>query len=205
MKVMIHSHCTTDLHDGFMDKIATAYLLVLGALGLHTTSFDVSYLQIQAFLHFGTISGQATVVSNPEGPQDLLSTFRIHYHRFEHAIQEASVNPTDSTVLARLGDDLDEFANLVIKVSHPLCVIPGFKNSLYLTFMKNSNVFENAELSTLRHNLGIMQIDIRLQYEEVLDHSHYGRPTVVQRIHTGLHGRPRVHIDPEFLQWAYAH
>ena len=71
--------------------------------------------------------------------------------------------------------------------------------------MKNSNVFEDAELSTLCHNLGIMQIDIRLQYEEVLDHSHYGRPTVVQRIHTGLHGRPRVHIDPEFLQWAYAH
>ena len=47
----------------------------LGALGLHATSFDVSYLQIQAFSHFGTISGQATAVSNPEGPQDLLSIF----------------------------------------------------------------------------------------------------------------------------------
>jgi len=96
----------------------------LGALGLHATFFDVGYLQIQAFSHYGTISVQATV-SNPEGlgPHDLLSAFRTHYHRFEHAIQEASVNPTDSTVLARLGDDLDEFASMVIEVSliHAMC------------------------------------------------------------------------------------
>jgi hypothetical protein len=71
--------------------------------------------------------------------------------------------------------------------------------------MQNSNVFEAAELSTLRHNLGIMQMDIRLQYEEALDQSHYGCPTVVERIHSGLRGRPRVHIDPDFLRWAYAH
>jgi hypothetical protein len=69
-----------------------------------------------------SISGQATV-SDPEGlfhPPDLLSAFRIHYYRFECAIQETSVNPTDSTILARLGDDLDEFANLVIEVRYVL-------------------------------------------------------------------------------------
>jgi hypothetical protein len=71
--------------------------------------------------------------------------------------------------------------------------------------MQNANVFEAAELSTLRHNLSVMQLDIRLQYEEALDQSHYGRPTVVERIHTGRCGRPRVHIDPDFLRWAYAH
>lgn len=47
---------------------------------------------------------------------DLLSAFRINYSKFERAIQEAVVDATDSTVLARLGDDLDEFANLVIEV-----------------------------------------------------------------------------------------
>src|SRR6266436_8239600 len=106
------------------------FMSILGALELHATSFDMSYLQTQAFSHYGTISGQATV-SNPEGlfgPHDLLSAFRTHYRRFERAIQEASVNPTDSTVLARLGDDLDGFTNLVIEVSliH-VCVIPGFQ------------------------------------------------------------------------------
>ena len=38
-------------------------------------------------------------------------------------IQEASVNSTNSTVLAQLGDDLNEFANLVIEVNliHAMC------------------------------------------------------------------------------------
>ena len=107
-------------------RLLLIFLSSLGASGLHTTFFYVSYLQIQAFSHYGTISVQATVSHGPEGlfgPHDLLSAFRIHYRRFEHAIQEASVNPTDSTVLARLGDDLDEFANLVIEVSliHAMC------------------------------------------------------------------------------------
>lgn len=50
-----------------------------------------------------------------------------------------------------------------------------------------------------------MQIDIRLRYEETLDNSHHGRPTVVEIIQTGARGRPRIHIDPTFLEWAYAH
>lgn len=50
-------------------------------------------------------------------PGDLLAAFRIHYHRFEQAVIEALSNPTDSTVLARLGDDLDEFATLATQVS----------------------------------------------------------------------------------------
>ena len=49
-----------------------------------------------------------------------------------------------------------------------------------------------------------MQGDIRLQYEETLDTSHYGRPEIVQTIQTGTRGRPRIHIDPVFLEWAYS-
>jgi hypothetical protein len=51
----------------------------------------------------------------------------------------------------------------------------------------------------------MMRSDIHLQYQQVLDESHHGHPTVVQTIHTGNRGRPRIHIDPDFLRWAYAH
>ena len=66
-------------------------------------------------------------------------------------------------------------------------------------------MFDDSELSTLRINLGVMQNDIRLEYEQVLDQSHHGHPTVVQTIRTGGRGRPRIAIDPDFLRWAYSH
>lgn len=50
-----------------------------------------------------------------------------------------------------------------------------------------------------------MQSDVRLRYEEMLDASHHGHPTIVQTVRTGNRGRPRIHIDPQFLQWAYSH
>lgn len=49
-----------------------------------------------------------------------------------------------------------------------------------------------------------MQNDIRLEYRDAIDASHNGRPTVVQIVATGGVGRPRIHIDPDFLRWAYA-
>lgn len=49
-----------------------------------------------------------------------------------------------------------------------------------------------------------MQIDVRLQYEQVVDESHHGHPTVVQTVHTGTVGRPAIEIDPYFLRWAYS-
>lgn len=50
-----------------------------------------------------------------------------------------------------------------------------------------------------------MQTDIRLQYQQVLDESHHGHPSVVETVQTGRRGRPSVQIDPQFLEWAYAH
>lgn len=49
-------------------------------------------------------------------PDKLLGAFRTHYRRYEHLVREATSNPTDSTVLARLGDELDEYLALVIQV-----------------------------------------------------------------------------------------
>ena len=47
---------------------------------------------------------------------DLLDAFRNHYFRFEATVSEAITQATDSTVLARIGDDLDEYAILVAEV-----------------------------------------------------------------------------------------
>ncbi|KAF8217655.1 hypothetical protein K438DRAFT_1472039, partial [Mycena galopus ATCC 62051] len=45
--------------------------------------------------------------------------------------------------------------------------------------------------------------DIRLEYQEAVDASHHGRPVIVQTIRSGGPGRLRIHIYPDFLQWAY--
>ena len=48
--------------------------------------------------------------------EQLLSAFRAHFHCYSRAIHEAIHSSADSTVLARLGDDLDEFSQLVAQV-----------------------------------------------------------------------------------------
>ena len=50
-----------------------------------------------------------------------------------------------------------------------------------------------------------MQNDVRLQYQQTLDESHHGHPTVVHAVHTGGPGRPSITIDPDFLRWAHSH
>ena len=50
-------------------------------------------------------------------PQELLTAFQTHYHHLEHLVTEATMHATDSTVLTRLGDELDEYINLIIQVS----------------------------------------------------------------------------------------
>ncbi|KAJ7017993.1 hypothetical protein C8F04DRAFT_978180 [Mycena alexandri] len=47
--------------------------------------------------------------------------------------------------------------------------------------------------------------DVQVVYQQVLDASHHGHPTVVERVHTGRPVRPRVVIDPNFLQFAHEH
>lgn len=50
-----------------------------------------------------------------------------------------------------------------------------------------------------------MKHDIRLCYEQLLNESHSGHPSVVERTSDGHRGRPRVIIDPDFLRFAYQH
>ncbi|KAI0313030.1 hypothetical protein OF83DRAFT_1066225, partial [Amylostereum chailletii] len=116
------------------------------------------------------------VVSN------LLSAFRTHYHNFDSRLQEALLHSTDSTMLERLRDDLDEFVSIV---------------------QENVAIFPPEEGELLRNNLAMMQTDIRLQHQYILDSSHHGAPSIVAIERTGGRGRPRITIDPTFLRWAY--
>ncbi|KAJ6628825.1 hypothetical protein B0H10DRAFT_1650506, partial [Mycena sp. CBHHK59/15] len=113
----------------------------------------------------------------------LLDAFRSHYNRFQTSVTAIIQNCTDAVVVARLGDDLDEYARLV---------------------QENSGIFDAAELTTLQTSLVAMQNDIRLEYRDAIDASHNGRPIVVQTVATGGVGRPCIHIDPDFLRWAYS-
>jgi len=58
--------------------------------------------------------------------QDLLSGFRTYFHRYSQAVHEAIQNSADSTVLARLGDDLDEFGGLVAQVCDVSNILSNF-------------------------------------------------------------------------------
>lgn len=50
-------------------------------------------------------------------PQELLDAFRMHYYHFENLVTEATHSATDSTVLTRLGNELEEYINLVNEVN----------------------------------------------------------------------------------------
>jgi hypothetical protein len=70
---------------------------------------------------------------------------------------------------------------------------------------QNSDIFEADEFNTLHTNLTLMQLDIRQRYQESLDESHHGHPTIIETVRTGERGRPHIQIDPNFLRWAYGH
>ena len=47
---------------------------------------------------------------------DLIAAFRSYYYQFVKSVEEAALLPTDSTVLNRLGDRIDEYRSLLIQV-----------------------------------------------------------------------------------------
>ncbi|KAF8122633.1 hypothetical protein K438DRAFT_1913379 [Mycena galopus ATCC 62051] len=88
----------------------------------------------------------------PFAQEVLLNAFRTHYQRFQNAVSDLVGSHTDAIVIEQLGDDIDEFANMVAE----------------------------ASISTTKKE-----------------------PVIVQTIRFGGPGCPRIHIDPDFLQWAY--
>ncbi|KAF8055696.1 hypothetical protein FPV67DRAFT_1567427 [Lyophyllum atratum] len=114
---------------------------------------------------------------------ELLDEFRQRFHRFRSSIVEAVNNSADTVVLWRLGDDLQQYVGLVNEYA---------------------SIFPPEELALIQHNLAIMQNDVRQQYDQATNESHHGQPVIVETVHTGHRGRPQIHIDPEFLRWAYS-
>ncbi|KAF7311812.1 hypothetical protein MIND_00191700 [Mycena indigotica] len=113
----------------------------------------------------------------------LRDAIRSHYHRFESMVREVTSGAhADAIVIARLGDDLNEFTSIV---------------------REHSTVLPQDEFALIDANLADMLLDIRLQYQRAVDESHYGYPTIVQTMGSERPGRPRIHIDPDFLRWAY--
>ena len=49
-----------------------------------------------------------------------------------------------------------------------------------------------------------MSLDLRFRQQMLMDTSHAGMPVIVEQIQTGNRGHPAIHIDPEFLCWAYS-
>ncbi|KAF8183207.1 hypothetical protein K438DRAFT_1907979 [Mycena galopus ATCC 62051] len=76
----------------------------------------------------------------------LLNAFRTHYHRFQAAITDLVGTQTDAIVISRLGDDLDEFADIVTEA--------------------NQAIFPPEEFTTLETSLAAMRLDIRLEYQD---------------------------------------
>ena len=60
----------------------------------------------------------------PPQSTDLLEAFRLHFHRYNKAVDEAISTPTVEVVLYRLYNDLQEYTALVAEVS---CSFPAIQ------------------------------------------------------------------------------
>ncbi|KAJ6467427.1 hypothetical protein C8R45DRAFT_838548 [Mycena sanguinolenta] len=89
----------------------------------------------------------------PPQSTDLLEAFRLHFHQYNKAVDEAISTHTDEVVLSRLYDDLQEYNALVAEHTH---------------------VFPEEELHTLQTNLALMLHDIDPNF---LEFAHEHRST----------------------------
>ncbi|KAJ3819096.1 hypothetical protein F5880DRAFT_1510421 [Lentinula raphanica] len=116
---------------------------------------------------------------------ELLQEFRRHYHAFNAAVHQVANDQTDVFHLQLLLEDMNEYSNIV---------------------SQNSNIFSDQnEWQTLRSNIQCMIFDVQTICNHRVEQSHHGHPTVLNWERTGLVGRPRAIIDPNFLQWAHNH
>lgn len=103
-------------------------------------------------------------------------------------------------MVAHLGDDLDKYSDLVTQVCAVILLYPVW---IFLSILQHAAVFDSAELTILQANLAAMRSEICQQYEQALDSSHHEHPILTKQVYTGRRGSPAIHIDPDFLQWAY--
>ncbi|KAF6762165.1 hypothetical protein DFP72DRAFT_1061442 [Ephemerocybe angulata] len=112
----------------------------------------------------------------------LLDAFRSQYHSLVSCAQTIFQNNDDSNILARLGDQVDEYLRALAEHRH---------------------IFDEAEFTTIHSNILHLQSDVQNQYRDLVDQSHHGFPVVIEQVRTGRPGRPSYRIDPGFLETAY--
>ncbi|KAJ3507942.1 hypothetical protein NMY22_g16776 [Coprinellus aureogranulatus] len=125
-------------------------------------------------------------MSGPAEPPDiLLDEFRRRYYDLSQRVYDGATaaEALSTSSWERLGNELDEFTGMV---------------------MQHQGIFPGEEFVLLQHNLSLMQNDIRLHHSSAISSSHHGHPTVIEEVHSGGRGRPAIHIDRDFLQWAYS-
>ena len=98
-----------------MNLFIFTYLLYLWYLKASFSQIFINPLQVYSY--FGTSLWQNGDYNLHDTPSNLLTAFQTQYNTFELAIQGALLDPTDSTVIARPDDDLDEFTVMVGEVS----------------------------------------------------------------------------------------
>ncbi|EJD00275.1 uncharacterized protein FOMMEDRAFT_30897 [Fomitiporia mediterranea MF3/22] len=113
----------------------------------------------------------------------LCNEFRARYWALISKVTSAVHGHVDINQLTLLGDKLDMFMS---------------------RFDENRTVFEEFEQGMLYDNLLRIQTDLRLQYQEAIEYSHHGAPSLVHTVYTGGQGRPRLLIDEGFLRRAYS-
>src|SRR5689334_14190967 len=95
---------------------------------------------------------------------ELLQAFRQHYHQYEQRVRHAMHNnASDTVVLWRLGDNLEQYRGLAAEVQ--LC---NTHKTPWLISLQHANLFDPHELQIIMGNVTAMQNDIRLQYDEAV-------------------------------------
>lgn len=169
-------------------------------------------------------STEEPMASHPEPPRieapsaplsttssSLVEAFRSRYYNLEQRVQRTLHESFgDTTVIERLGDELDEFSRAFQQAStwsesERLSNVASQADLHLYLFDQHSGIFSAPEADTFRTNIALLQREVAQTYQASLDASHHGVPEVVHVERTGRRGRPRIIIDPDFLQQAVAY
>lgn len=86
-----------------------------------------------------------------------------------------------------------------------MCYAPDLRPHILTSFIQHQHLFHHDEAQTILISLATMYSDLQQQRQDLLSEAHLDYPAVVQQEKTdhAQRGRPMIHIDPDFLEWAY--
>ena len=123
---------------------------------------------------------------------DLVSAFWTHYYCFVQSTDEATLSPTIILEIKLMSTE-----HLLARYEFNTGRLVYFDICLQYPHISEPHEY------TLLTNISALQSNLRQLYSQAIDNSHHGHPVVIENIHTGTHGRPAIHINEEFLRWAY--